>query len=61
VIGDRCYHVPTAPGQGVCTCLDELMWLRLLVELQARRIAQLEHAAQQHPPQLLDFTKRDHR
>jgi len=37
----------------VCTCLDELMWLRLLVELQARRIAQLEEHAQRHAPKVL--------
>lgn len=49
-ISDRCYHVPTAPGQTICTCLDELMWLRLLVELQARRIVQLETAVQHHDP-----------
>lgn len=40
--GDRCYHVPTSPGQKVCTCLDEIMTLRLTVELLARRIVQLE-------------------
>ena len=43
---DACYHIRTSPGQSVCTCLDELMWLRLLVELQARRITQLEEQAQ---------------
>lgn len=54
MLSDRCYHVPTAPGQGVCTCLDELMWVRLLVELQARRIAELEAAAQAGRPQLIE-------
>ncbi len=43
---DRCCHMQTSPGQIVCTCLDARMWLRLLVELQARRIAELEADAQ---------------
>jgi len=28
-IDDRCHHVPTAPGQRMCTCLDLIMHLRL--------------------------------
>lgn len=55
MISDRCYHVPTAPGQSVCTCVDELMWLRLLVELQARRLVQLEATAQAGEPQTIDI------
>jgi hypothetical protein len=46
-IADTCYHVPTSPGQTVCGCLDLIMWTRLLVELQARRIVELEREAQQ--------------
>lgn len=38
---DRCYHVPTAPGQSVCTCLDRRMFLEFLVALQAQRIVEL--------------------
>lgn len=48
VIDDRCYHIPTAPGQGVCSCLDALMWTRLLVELLCRRVAELELEVQTH-------------
>lgn len=46
---DRCYHIPTSEGQSVCTCLDRRMWLEMLVELQARRIAELEYERQQNP------------
>lgn len=46
MISDRCYHVPTSPGQDMCTCIDELMWVRLLVELQAKRIVELERQVQ---------------
>lgn len=31
---DRCQHVPTSPGQTVCTCLDTRMTLRLALELE---------------------------
>lgn len=38
---DRCYHVPTSPGQGVCTCRDRQMWLEFVVQVQAETIARL--------------------
>lgn len=44
-----CQHVPTSPGQGVCERLDKLMWARLTIECQARRIAELERDAQRGP------------
>jgi hypothetical protein len=53
-ISDRCYHVPTAPGQTMCACLDLIMWTRLLVELQARRIAELEQRVQHGEPWVLN-------
>lgn len=31
---DRCIHIPTAPGQLVCTCLDTRMTLRFALELE---------------------------
>jgi hypothetical protein len=52
---DRCAHVPTSPGQRICTCLDRRMFLELLVELQARRIVELEREAQRHEPRLLQI------
>jgi hypothetical protein len=55
VNSDRCYHVPTSPGQTMCTCLDYTIWLRLVIEVQARYIADLERRMQQaSPPQLID-------
>jgi crotonobetainyl-CoA:carnitine CoA-transferase CaiB-like acyl-CoA transferase len=53
---DRCQHVPTSPGQTMCTCLDERMWLRLCLELAARRIVQLETAAQRGTARIIDVT-----
>lgn len=50
---DRCYHVPTSPGQSVCTCLDRRMWLELALELAARRIVELEAAVQRRKPEVL--------
>lgn len=44
-ISDRCYHLEVSPGQ-MCSCLDLVLWLRFLVQLQARRIDQLETDAQ---------------
>lgn len=41
-----CQHIPTSPGQSVCRCLDRQMWLELAVELQARRITELEEERQ---------------
>jgi hypothetical protein len=35
---DRCQHVPTSPGQSVCTCLDTRMWLEFVVQVQAQYI-----------------------
>lgn len=55
---DRCYHIPTSHGQSVCTCLDRRMWLELLVELQARRIAELETERQRHQPQEIFLSER---
>lgn len=43
---DRCYHVPTAPGQTMCTCQDHRMFLELLIEMQSRHIAYLERRFQ---------------
>lgn len=53
-ISDRCYHVPTSHGQSMCTCLDLIMWTRLLVELQARRITELEQQTQHCEPWVLN-------
>lgn len=53
VISGRCYHVPVSPGQGVCTCLDALMWARLTIEGLCRRVAELETQAQRHEPRLI--------
>jgi hypothetical protein len=53
-ISDRCYHVEVSPGQSMCTCLDLIMWTRLLVELQARRITELEQQMQRHEPWVLN-------
>lgn len=53
---DRCYHIPTSHGQSVCTCLDRRMWLELLVELQARRIVELEAERQRSRPVTLHIT-----
>ncbi len=47
---DGCYHVPTSPGQKMCRHLDQLMWARLTIECQARRIVELERAWQENPP-----------
>lgn len=52
---DRCVHVPTSPGQTVCTCLDRRMWLELLVELQARRIVELTARIENPPPWVLNI------
>jgi hypothetical protein len=54
VNSDRCYHVPTSPGQTMCTCLDYTIWLRLVIEVQARYIADLERRMQASHPQLID-------
>jgi hypothetical protein len=53
VNSDRCYHVPTSPGQTVCTCLDYVMWLRVVIEVQARYIADLERRMQASAPKVL--------
>ncbi len=53
-ISDRCYHIPTSPGQGVCTCVDALIWARLTIECQARRIVELERLTQQGVAALLN-------
>lgn len=53
-VSDRCYHVEVSPGQ-MCTCLDNLMWARLTIECQARRIVELEREAQRHGPRLLQI------
>lgn len=50
---DRCYHIPTSPGQSMCTCEDNRMFLELLVELQARHIATLERRLQTHEPKVI--------
>lgn len=50
---DRCTHFVTSPGQSVCTCLDRRMFLELLVELQARRIVELEKRVQHEAPHLV--------
>ena len=47
---DRCCHIETSPRQKVCTCVDRRMFLELLVELQARRITELETRLQHHDP-----------
>lgn len=52
---DRCYHVPTSPGQSMCTCEDNRMSLELLVELQAWHIARLENRLQRHEARLLEI------
>jgi len=31
---DRCQHVPTSPGQSVCTCLDTRMTLRFALQIE---------------------------
>lgn len=38
----------------MCGCLDLLMWTRLLVELQARRIVELEACAQRGAVTMID-------
>lgn len=40
-LDDRCQHVPTSPGQSVCTCLDGQMWRDFVIEVQAEVIANL--------------------
>ena len=50
---DRCYHIPTSPGQKMCTCEDNRMALELTIELMARHIATLERRLQTHKPVLL--------
>ena len=50
---DRCYHIPTAPGQSMCTCRDRQMFLEVLIELQARRLTELESRLARHKPQVL--------
>lgn len=35
---DRCQHVPTAPGQTVCTCLDTRMTLRFALDVERRLV-----------------------
>jgi hypothetical protein len=51
---DRCYHVPTSPGQTVCTCLDYTIWLRFVIQVQGGYIADLERRMQARVPQLID-------
>lgn len=50
---DQCYHIPTSPGQSMCTCEDNRMFLELLIELQARHIATLERRLQKGEPHVL--------
>jgi hypothetical protein len=50
---DRCLHVPTAPGQRVCTCLDERMWLRFVIQVQAEVIRQLQDGHPMGPVNLM--------
>lgn len=38
---DRCQHVPTSPGQSVCSCRDRQMWLEFVVQVQSETIARL--------------------
>jgi hypothetical protein len=45
---DRCYHIPTSPGQKMCTCEDNRMMLELIIEMQARHIVQLQRRAQEN-------------
>lgn len=52
---DRCYHVPTSPGQTVCTCLDYAMWLRFVIQVQADYIADLERRMQAGTPRLIEL------
>lgn len=40
----------------MCTCLDERIWLRLCLELAARRIVQLEAQAQRGTGAIIDVT-----
>jgi hypothetical protein len=47
---DRCYHIPISVGQTLCTCQDNRMFLELLIEQQARHIAQLQRRLGTHEP-----------
>lgn len=38
---DGCYHLPTAPGQTMCQCMDHIMWLRFCLEVQGQVIVDL--------------------
>jgi hypothetical protein len=37
----------------MCTCQDRRVFLELLIELQARRIVELEQRIQHHPPKYM--------
>jgi hypothetical protein len=41
----------------MCTCLDYTTWLRVVIEVQAGYIADLERRMQARTPQLIDPAK----
>lgn len=50
---DRCYHIPTSEGQSMCSCMDYIMWLRVVIQTQAEYIVDLERRMQKEPYQRL--------
>lgn len=50
---DRCYHIPTSPGQTMCACQDYRMTLELTIELMAKHIITLEQRLYRASPKVL--------